>query len=81
MGVLEFIVLDLARVGSSEGINMGFLKEAVDSLHTGVYVGGGVRDIADLTEIRKRGASGALIATSLHTGKISVADLKQKKLL
>ncbi|MBE3116636.1 hypothetical protein IMZ68_05465, partial [Candidatus Bathyarchaeota archaeon] len=29
MGVLGFIVLDLARVGSGEGVNMDFLKKAI----------------------------------------------------
>ena len=43
-----------------------------------VYVGGGVRGIDDLVELQKLGVSGALIATALHTGKISMAELKQK---
>jgi len=43
-----------------------------------VYVGGGVRDITDLIELREIGISGALIATSLHTDKIAIADLKRE---
>jgi phosphoribosylformimino-5-aminoimidazole carboxamide ribotide isomerase len=75
LGVLEFIVLDLIRVGSDEGVNIGFLKKAIDILHDGVYVGGGVRDIADLTQLKTLGVSGVLIATALHTGKIVKSDL------
>jgi phosphoribosylformimino-5-aminoimidazole carboxamide ribotide isomerase len=81
MGVLGFIVLDLARVGSGEGVNMDFLKQAIASLSTGVYVGGGVRGVADLIELRDLGVSGVLVATALHNGKISITDLKQAKLL
>jgi phosphoribosylformimino-5-aminoimidazole carboxamide ribotide isomerase len=81
MGVLGFIVLDLARVGSGEGVNMDFLKQAIASLSTGVYVGGGVRGVADLIELRDLGLSGVLVATALHNGKISITDLKQAKLL
>ena len=81
MGVLGFIVLDLARVGSGEGVNMDFLKKAITSLGTGVYVGGGVRGVADLIEFRDLGVSGVLVATALHNGKISITDLKQAKLL
>ncbi|MBE3115648.1 hypothetical protein IMZ68_00435, partial [Candidatus Bathyarchaeota archaeon] len=81
MGVLGFIVLDLARVGSGEGVNMDFLKEAIASLGTGVYVGGGVRGVADLIELRDLGVSGVLVATALHNGKISITDLKQAELL
>ncbi len=81
MGVLEFIVLDLARVGSGEGVNVEFLKKAMVELHGGVYVGGGVRSITDLVELRSIGVSGVLIATALHSGKITINDLKQAQLL
>lgn len=81
MGVLEFIVLDLARVGSGEGVNVDFLKRAIALLHGGVYVGGGVRDVSDLVELQNMGVSGSLVATALHSGKISINDLKQAQLI
>ncbi len=76
MGVSQVIVLDLARVGSGEGVNEQFLKTVIDQVHLDVYVGGGVRDINDLVKLKTLGVSGALVATSLHTGKISIEDLK-----
>ncbi len=81
MGVSRVIVLDLARIGSGEGVNIAFLKKVIDELGIDVYVGGGVRDIKDLTELEALRASGALVATALHTGKISIKDLKQNSLL
>jgi phosphoribosylformimino-5-aminoimidazole carboxamide ribotide isomerase len=81
MGVSEFIILDLNRVGSSEGVNMPFLKQAINVLSSGVYVGGGVRDISDLLELQTIEVSGVLVATSLHNGKVSIADLKKADLL
>ena len=78
MGVTQVIVLDLSRVGSGEGVNIEFLKEAIAKTCIQVYVGGGVRDINDLIELRNICVSGALIATSLHTGKIAISDLKQE---
>ena len=81
MGVSQVIVLDLTRVGSGEGVNTGFLKQVIEEVGVEVYVGGGVRGIADLVELRNLGISGALVATSLHTGKISVAQLKQEGFL
>jgi phosphoribosylformimino-5-aminoimidazole carboxamide ribotide isomerase len=80
MGVSDFIVLDLTRVGSEEGVNTAFLKEALMLLGGGVYVGGGVRNIEDLTELKTLGVSGVLLATALHTGKIRFADLKKAAL-
>lgn len=77
MGVGQVIVLDLTRVGSGEGVNMVLLKEAID-LGLEVYVGGGVRDIQDLIELKTSGVTGALVATALHRGKISMVDLKRE---
>jgi phosphoribosylformimino-5-aminoimidazole carboxamide ribotide isomerase len=73
--------LDLARVGSGEGVNLDFLKKVIADVGVDVYVGGGVRDITDLLELRNLGVSGALIATALHTGKITIAQLNQKGFL
>ena len=81
MGVSEVIVLDLARVGSGEGVNVDFLKKVLKEVPMDVYVGGGVRDIKDLIELKNLGVSGVLVATALHSGKISIEELKQAELL
>ena len=81
MGVSQVIILDLLRVGSGEGVNIEFLKKVIAEIGVDVYVGGGVRNIDDLAELKSLGISGALIATALHTGKITVAQLKQHGLL
>jgi HisA/HisF family protein len=81
IGVSQVIVLDLARVGSGEGVDVDFLKEIINELGMDIYVGGGVRGIDDLVELKNLRISGALIATALHTGKISMAELKQKGVL
>jgi phosphoribosylformimino-5-aminoimidazole carboxamide ribotide isomerase len=46
-----------------------------------VYVGGGVRNLADLIELKGLGVSGVLVATALHSGKISVKELRRAGLL
>jgi len=81
MGVSQIIVLDLARVGSGEGVNLDFLKKVIAEVGVEVYVGGGVRDINDLIELKELGVSGALIATALHSGKISISQLRQNGFL
>jgi phosphoribosylformimino-5-aminoimidazole carboxamide ribotide isomerase len=81
MGVSQVIVLDLLRVGNGEGVNVDFLKKVIAEVGVDVYVGGGVRDIDDLVALKNLGASGALVATALHTGKISIDALKQHGLL
>jgi phosphoribosylformimino-5-aminoimidazole carboxamide ribotide isomerase len=80
-GVTQVIVLDLARVGSGEGVDMHFVSEARSKFHGAVFVGGGVRGISDLLELKKMGIAGVLVATALHSGAISVDELRQLKLL
>jgi len=79
-GVSQIIVLDLQKVGSGEGVNTSFLKDAVKNVKAEVLVGGGVRDVNDLVELKSLGMSGVLVATALHSGKISTGDLKQAEL-
>ena len=81
MGVSQVIVLDLARVGSGEGVDVDFLKKVIVEVGVNAYVGGGVRDINDLVELANLGVSGSLVATGLHNGKISIDALKQEGFL
>lgn len=81
MGVSQVIILDLLRVGSGEGVNVEFLKKVIAEIGVDVYVGGGVRNIEDLIELKTLNVSGVLVATALHTGKISVQNLKREYLL
>jgi phosphoribosylformimino-5-aminoimidazole carboxamide ribotide isomerase len=80
-GVSQIIVLDLCRVGSGEGVNVPFLREVLRNIKANVYFGGGVRDVKDLMELKGVGVFGILLATALHSGKISLKELKQAGLL
>jgi phosphoribosylformimino-5-aminoimidazole carboxamide ribotide isomerase len=80
-GVSQIIVLDLARVGSGEGVNMPFLKKVLKNSKAKVFVGGGVRDVKDLVELKILGVFGVLVATALHSGKISLKELRRAGLI
>ncbi len=77
MGVRSIILLDLARVGTSEGTGTEALLEQLSTTYTEVewLVGGGLRGADDLRRLRTCGADGALIASALHDGRISRVDL------
>jgi phosphoribosylformimino-5-aminoimidazole carboxamide ribotide isomerase len=81
MGVSRVIVLDLLRVGGEKGVDIDFLKKLIAEVDIDVYVGGGVRDLKDLVELKNLGVAGALVATGLHTGNISVEQLALEGLL
>ena len=61
------ILLDVARVGSGEGIDLGLLCDAVSISRHPVIVGGGVRDMRDLEQMEKAGAAGAIVASAVHS--------------
>lgn len=76
-GVTRLLLLDLAAVGTSEGWPLGPLTEEARQAHGPVRIisGGGVRDPKDLVTLRDAGVDDALVATALHTGRISVEDV------
>jgi len=76
IGVDQIILLDLDRVGTEQGINLALLRSVLEKTGVEVLVGGGIRGIQELEELRKLGVSGALVATILHNGKLEVDELK-----
>lgn len=73
----DVIVMTLAQVGTSGGPDFGRLAcvQAQAGAQRRVFAAGGVRDLADLLALSERGISGALVATALHAGRITAADL------
>ena len=76
-GVNQIILLDLARVGSSKGVNSSLLFDFSEIIEVEVFLGGGVRNIEDLKHLRKMGVAGVLVATALHLGRFNFTALKQ----
>lgn len=71
------IALTLDRVGTGDGPDLPLL-EAIQTAYPAlpVIAGGGIRTARDLSELAGRGIAGALVATSLHRGWISAADIR-----
>lgn len=71
------IVMTLARVGSSEGPDLARLKTITARAGARkVYAAGGVRNVSDLRALSDIGVAGALVATVLHNGSITRAELE-----
>ena len=68
----DIIMLDLNKVGTGAGVDADFLRNIVGLSSHNILVGGGVRDMDDIHALEKIGASGALVATAVHSGKIPV---------
>jgi phosphoribosylformimino-5-aminoimidazole carboxamide ribotide isomerase len=74
------IVMTLARVGSNAGPDMDRLLEvkrhAPDSM---LYAAGGLRGAFDLSRLAQEGIHGVLVASALHDGRLTGADLMEAK--
>jgi phosphoribosylformimino-5-aminoimidazole carboxamide ribotide isomerase len=72
LGLRELLVIDLARVGAGSGPPLRAVAELAAALPgLAIYAGGGVRHHDDLCALESAGASGALVATALHEGRIT----------
>jgi phosphoribosylformimino-5-aminoimidazole carboxamide ribotide isomerase len=70
------IVMTLARVGSRAGPDLERLAAICDVAGgREVYAAGGVRDATDLAALHRIGATGALVASSLHDGRLTAHDI------
>jgi phosphoribosylformimino-5-aminoimidazole carboxamide ribotide isomerase len=72
----RLIVMTLARVGSGAGPDLD--RHAAIRERAGgrlIYLAGGLRDRRDLAAVKASGAAGILVASALHDGRISAADL------
>jgi phosphoribosylformimino-5-aminoimidazole carboxamide ribotide isomerase len=73
----QLIVLDIARVGTGNGVSTLALCDKIRRTFPGVTVitGGGVRNVEDLRHLERESIDGALIASALHDGSIAPSDL------
>ena len=75
----RLIVMTLARVGSGAGPDFDRLCAIRDiAANRRIYAAGGVRDRADLVALKRAGIAGALVATSLHDGRLRGSDLEEE---
>jgi phosphoribosylformimino-5-aminoimidazole carboxamide ribotide isomerase len=75
------IVIDLARVGTGRGIDVGLLSRIHSAAPTPGLVAGGLRGWDDLVQVAKAGCNAALVATALHDGRISAAEISEAQKL
>ena len=75
-GAGALIVIDLARVGTGSGLDVGLIgrvREAASGLT--LLAGGGIQGREDLVRLADSGCDGALVATALHDGRLTAADV------
>jgi phosphoribosylformimino-5-aminoimidazole carboxamide ribotide isomerase len=75
-GAFEMIVLDLARVGSGSGPDLAMMRRIRAAVRLPrLIAAGGIRHFDDLRDLAAIGCDGALVATALHDGRLTPADV------
>lgn len=75
-GVDGLLVLDLARIGTGCGTDVGLIEALRKRFpRARLMAGGGVLARRDLDRMRDAGCDGALVASAIHAGTITAADL------
>jgi phosphoribosylformimino-5-aminoimidazole carboxamide ribotide isomerase len=77
-GVTSLLLLDLARVGTGCGADLGLIEALrKDFPELRLLAGGGVLARRDLDRMRDAGCDGALVASAIHAGTITATDLAE----
>jgi len=70
------IVMTLARVGSGAGPDIERLSQVRECAgDRRIYAAGGVRNGDDLAALKRAGIAGALVASALHDGTLTAAEM------
>jgi len=79
-GFRRLIALDLAAVGVDDGPRAVAICHSIRRAHPDIELisGGGVRQVADLCAFDDAGCNAVLVASALHAGRISPADVARR---
>jgi phosphoribosylformimino-5-aminoimidazole carboxamide ribotide isomerase len=73
-GVQTIIYTDISRDGTLSGPNTAELQELNELVDANVIASGGIRNIADVGELRELGLYGAILGKSIYKGTIDLAE-------
>lgn len=76
LGVINVLVTDVSRDGTLGGPNFELAQQFIDAGFR-VIGAGGVTTAADITELNKRGAAGAIIGKAVYEGTINIAEAQE----
>ena len=78
IGFTQFIVLDLASVGTNTGLSSLPLCQELKfrSPSCRMITGGGIQGVGDLKDAHDAGIDAVLIASALHDGRVTAKDLQ-----
>jgi imidazole glycerol-phosphate synthase subunit HisF len=77
LGAGELVLTSVDREGTRQGFDLDFIAAIASQVNVPVVAHGGAGSIADIIEAAKLGIDGVALASVLHFGVFSVAQIKQ----
>lgn len=74
MGVKTFIVTDISKDGTLNGVNLGMLKRFKEEVTSNVIASGGIKDINDIDKLIKMNIYGAITGKAIYSGKLDLRE-------
>ena len=77
MGFTEFLLTNVSRDGTMEGPDLEFLEQACNLTNANIIASGGISNIGDVADVKKKNAFGVILGKALYENKVSIQEAKK----
>jgi phosphoribosylformimino-5-aminoimidazole carboxamide ribotide isomerase len=77
MGFTEFLLTNVSKDGTMEGPDLEFLEQACNLEKTNIIASGGISNIEDVSNVKKKNAFGVILGKALYENRISIEETKK----
>ena len=77
MGFTEFLLTNVNRDGTMEGPDLEFLEQSCKLKNANVIASGGISNLRDVLDVKKKNAFGVILGKALYENKISIEEAKK----
>ena len=77
MGFTEFLLTNVSKDGTMAGPDLEFLEQACNLDKTNVIASGGISNVNDVSDVKKKNAFGVILGKALYENKISIEEAKK----
>jgi phosphoribosylformimino-5-aminoimidazole carboxamide ribotide isomerase len=77
MGFTEFLLTNVSKDGTMNGPDLEFLEQACNLEKTNVIASGGISNVNDVSDVKKKNAFGVILGKALYENKISIEEAKK----
>jgi phosphoribosylformimino-5-aminoimidazole carboxamide ribotide isomerase len=77
IGFTEFLLTNVSKDGTMEGPDLEFLEQACNLDKANVIASGGISNVNDVSNVKKKNPFGVILGKALYENKISIEDAKR----